>query len=103
MVCLRRNFVEDDKFEVVEDDPIQSLRNFLDYLFEVAIVRKTTDNEFALFKEFMYDSSNEKLKNQFNLLNSDPNAKYTAKQNISIIAFHYIAKLEELYMFKEVE
>jgi len=79
------------------------LRNFIDYLFEVTVLRKTTDEEFNLFKNFMYDASNNKLNNNFNLLKTDSYERYLTKQNISTIVFHYVTKLEELYLFKEIE
>jgi len=52
-------------------NPLDSLKSYIDYLFRVTLFREPTDEEFELFKAHMYDSDNEVLIGNFNIIHQN--------------------------------
>jgi hypothetical protein len=97
------SFIGEDKFNLDLNEPLTSLKNYLNYLFNVILLRDIRDNEYTLFKDFMWDSTNSELRANYNLVDSSSDTRYTNRKYIAIIVLDYISRLEELYLLKEVQ
>jgi len=106
-----REFVAFDKFAYDENNPEQSLVNFINYLFKATISREATPSELTLFKDHMLyidDQGKKQLHYSFNMFvtHKDPDIqakkREDKKQHIASLVLDYISRLEETYAQKEV-
>ncbi|NKQ40554.1 MAG: hypothetical protein HF962_03180 [Sulfurovum sp.] len=106
----QESFIGFDKFSYDEENINISLKNFVDYLFEVTIARKATSAEHTLFKNHMIETDNgtEIFKYAFNMFTRDDDRTKESKDraerkgNIAYIVLDYISRLDASYRQSEV-
>jgi len=100
------SFIDIDNFEFIENNQMQSLENFINYLFKATIARSATTAEMLLFKSHMSNNSTT-LKHEFNLCYRHNDAqekqtrRYRARREIAIIVLDYISRLAQLYQISK--
>jgi hypothetical protein len=104
-------FVTFDKFAYDENNPEQSLVNFINYIFKATISREATPSELALFKAHMLytdDQGKKQFHYTFNMFATydDPDLQAKKREErksyIASLVLDYISRLEETYTQKEV-
>jgi hypothetical protein len=104
------DFISFDKFTYNSNSDTESLKGFVDYLFESTVARKATASEQQLFKEHMIESRDGKqlFRYEFNMfvtyddLDIQHEEREERKGNIAIIVLDYISRLDLTYRQREV-
>jgi hypothetical protein len=104
------DFISFDKYTYDSNSDTESLKGFVDYLFESIIARKATVSEQRLFKEHMIESRDGKqlFRYEFNMfvtyddLDIQHEEREERKGNIAIIVLDYISRLDLTYRQREV-
>ena len=104
------DFISFDKFTYNSNSDTESLKGFVDYLFESTVARKATASEQQLFKEHMIESRDGKqlFRYEFNMfvtyddLDIQHGEREERKGNIAIIVLDYISRLDLTYRQREV-
>ncbi len=104
------DFISFDKFTYNSNSDTESLKGFVDYLFESTVARKATASEQKLFKEHMIESRDGKqlFRYEFNMfvtyddLDIQHGEREERKGNIAIIVLDYISRLDLTYRQREV-
>ncbi len=105
------DFISFDKFSYNSNSDIESLKAFVDYLFESTVARKASVAEQELFKNHMIESRDGKqlFKYEFNMFVTYDDAdrqqeeREERKANIAIIVLDYISRLDLTYRQREVK
>lgn len=103
-------FTADGNFDIVYDDHVKTLHNFINYLFEATIARDATAKELEMFDSLMLELKGDKesVVNIYDILDYrlDDNGERLGehyKYYDTFIVLDYINRLEDLYMFKKVK
>ena len=103
------SFLSDDKFESVVNNPIASLNNFINYLFQVIIARDALPEEIAMFDSLMIEDSDgvKNIVGYFDILDYHLNSKGVKKgegnkRNVALVVLDYISRLQNIYLYKKV-
>jgi hypothetical protein len=104
------DFISFDKFTYNSNSDTESLKGFVDYLFESTVARQATTSEQQLFKEHMIESRDGKqlFRYEFNMfvtyddLDIQHGEREERKGNIAIIVLDYISRLDLTYRQREV-
>ena len=108
------SFLANENFNFNEYDGIESLKSFIDYLFQVTIARHPNSEELNLFTTHMTQNKNDHnstkvLVSTFNMvtrmddLEEEQYRREARKENIAILVLDYISRLSETYTIKEVQ
>jgi hypothetical protein len=99
-----KHFMVEDNYEVVEDDSTQTIKNFINYVFNSTIHRDATPGEVQMFLTLLENQSSSS-----NLIyvseDQDRQAyiRYVGRYYTQYLVFEYLQRLDELYFFKEVK
>lgn len=98
------NFMSPDNYEVIEDDAVQTNKNFINFVFNTVVNRDATPAEMTMLSDFFsktYYAKNLVYKND------DPDyqqyIRYNYTGTMTYVVLEYISRLDELYFFKEVQ
>jgi len=109
------SFIDDDNYNINEENGIGTLKSFISYLFNATISRKPSKEELSLFTTHMVRNKSERnttkvLDYAFNLIvTDDENATYQElrredhKETITRMVLDYISRLAETYMLGKVK
>lgn len=103
------SFIARDKFETVGEDPIATLHNFINYLFQATIARDALPKEMAMFDNLMIEDK-DGVKNvvyPFDILDyriDDNGVRYgdIYKRYVAYTVLDYINRLQDIYLYKKV-
>jgi len=106
-----KSFTYFENFTSNSNDIINSLNNFINYIFQTIISRKANSEELQFFRNHMiYEEGGEKYFHwAFNMFDTydDPIKQSTAREErkryIAYIVLDYISRLDRTYHFKEVK
>jgi len=103
------DFIANENFKIVNDNHVETLHNYINYIFESTIARGITPKELEMFDSlmleekdgqksvvYMYDILDDRLDNNGNMRGE------SYKRYDTLIVLDYINRLEDLYMFKKV-
>ncbi len=107
------SFVDNENYNLVENNALASLSSFIQYLFNATISRDATPEEMELFTNHMFrdrsdTNTTQVLDYSFDLLTTrdDPEEQRSRredrKRDIATLVLDYISRLTETYTLKEV-
>ncbi len=104
------SFIASDNFTIDASNEIQTLHNFINYLFTVIVQRKATADELNMFDSLMLETK-DGVKNVvyfYNLLDtrvdSDGNLQGERyKRYVAFVVLDYLSRLENIYLYKKVQ
>lgn len=98
------NFMSSDNYEVIEDDAVQTNKNFINFVFNTVVDRDATPAEMKMLSDFF---SKTYYANNLVYTNDDPAyqqyIRYYYTGTMTYVVLEYISRLDELYFFKEVK
>jgi len=104
------SFTSMDNFEIVNDKPIATLHNYINYLFQATIARDVRQDELNMFDSLMVEEKDgvKNLISFYDILDYrlDKNGKRYGEQYKlydTLIVLDYINRLEDPYIFKKVK
>ena len=103
------SFIGRDKFQTVGENPIATLHNFINYLFQATIARDALPKEMAMFDSLMIEEKNgvKNVVGHFDILDyrlDDNGVRYgdRYKRYVAYTVLDYINRLQDVYLFKKV-
>lgn len=104
------SFTSMENFEVVNENPIETLHNYINYLFQATVAREVSSQELAMFDSLMLEEK-DGVKSPVYLYNilddrvDDNGQRYGDRFKIydTMIVLDYINRLEDVYLYKKVK
>jgi len=103
------SFIARDKFKTVTENPIATLHNFINYLFQATIARDALPKEMQMFDSLMIEEKDgvKNVVGHFDILDyrlKDDGVRYgdIYKRYVAYTVLDYINRLQDVYLFKKV-
>jgi len=105
-----KKFIEDDGIDYTNLSNKESLSLFIEYLFKTLVYRNPTSSEFQMFFNHMLegDAGREEFTCCFDMfeerddMEKQNKARFESKSRVARVVLEYLARLDDLYMQKEV-